>query len=328
MSAPAGFAHAASLAHTTRYCTVAGLTVVLLDEAESFADEVALIWRGRRGLERVLFLVHRHLTIVGMLFAAHMSSGFAHLTDTVGPIAPRATFADAALVALQDCRALLGVTALISFVSVGLADGLVTMEVWQLWDCSRRAMVWLLAGFLFTNTATLVFMLLSVRTTFANFEFQPGLNVCALDVTPRILAGMWASGMIFDLAVFVSTLWNVLDKPRKDTAKLTALLMRDGAAYFAAVMALRLTNLATTLTSGPSGFFTSMLCVRPPGRRPFAVLKPSASLTWGLLNTLVHRLVLNQSRERNRLRHSVHLGALPVITSTQEVFELDGKGAP
>lgn len=283
--------HAASLAHTTRYCTVAGLTVVLLDEVESFADEVALIWRGRRGLERYLFLIHRHLTIVGMLFAAHMSSGFAHLTDT-------------------ECRALLGVTALISFVSVGLADGLVTMEVWQLWDCSRRAMVWLLAGFLFTNTATLVFMLLSVRTTFAHFKFQQGLDVCALSATPRLIAGMWASGMVFDLAVFVSTLWNVLDKPRKDTAKLTALLMRDGAAYFAAVMALRLTNLATTLTSGPSGFFTSMF------------------LTWGLLNTLVHRLVLNQSRERNRLRHSVHLGALPVITSTQEVFELDGKGSP
>ncbi|EJD54218.1 hypothetical protein AURDEDRAFT_141196 [Auricularia subglabra TFB-10046 SS5] len=208
-----------------------------------------------------------------------------------------------------SCKVLLGFMIVFAFFSIGLADGLVTMEVWQLWGCERSVLQHMQVAFAITYSGSAAFLLYSyVFVLRTNFKFLPfGFNVCQIGQPPRLLTGTWACGLVFELAVFFSTLWNVLSTPRSGNARITAMLYRDGSLYFAGVMALRFTNMMTALFSSPESFFTFTFP------------------TWALVTILVNRLVMNQSRERLHLRENVQMAedlgapraALPVrITRT------------
>ncbi|EJD43464.1 hypothetical protein AURDEDRAFT_167543 [Auricularia subglabra TFB-10046 SS5] len=74
--------HSENLA-AMRYLTAAGLVVILFDFVESFPDELELVWKGRVGIERTLFLIHRHFSTAGLICAAQMTSGFVDMSDGV-----------------------------------------------------------------------------------------------------------------------------------------------------------------------------------------------------------------------------------------------------
>lgn len=47
----------------------AALVIVLHEACSSLPEEYDLVWRGRRGAERTMFLVNRCVVAMGMLFA-------------------------------------------------------------------------------------------------------------------------------------------------------------------------------------------------------------------------------------------------------------------
>ncbi|KZV79269.1 hypothetical protein EXIGLDRAFT_782572 [Exidia glandulosa HHB12029] len=270
----------------TQYLTVAALVIILHDTFSTFPDEYSLVWRGRRGIERTMFLVHRNVIIVGIIFGVIITCG-GNTTDMTG-------FGDLRRIA---------VVGILTVVGIALGDGLVLMEIWQLWDCDRTVMKYMVAAFTVTYAAAVAFIGASFGSVYHDFVFIPELRVCGFTEVPKLLAGLWASGMVFEVIVFALTLWNVLERPRSSHVKLTSLLMRDGCAFFAMAFALRLINVVFILSTGPELF---LLVVFP---------------NWAILTVLVHQLVINQSRERSKLRAKVQMmGDFSELTFSQHVI--------
>ncbi|KAH7104829.1 hypothetical protein BKA62DRAFT_690785 [Auriculariales sp. MPI-PUGE-AT-0066] len=283
----------------TKYLTAFGFVLILAELFSGIAEEYELIWKGRKGLERNIFIIHRIIVPIGLLFAAHITAG----------ILPGALNSAA-------CEGILVVVGILSGLSIFLADGLVTMEVWQLWDCDRSVMKWMIGAYTVQGLSTLAFMSLTVKDTLKNgFTYQEQLKMCTAGESPRFLAGTWASGMTFELLILGATILNVLSKPRTGQSRLVRLLIVDGVLYFGAVISLRLINLISALKSDPATFFAPVFC------------------TWALVSVLVTRVVMNQSRERQRLRTydgqaTANDGPAPLgitIVSHTQAYELPTK---
>ncbi|KZV87064.1 hypothetical protein EXIGLDRAFT_840294 [Exidia glandulosa HHB12029] len=300
----------------TRYLTVAGAVIALLEFTSGFSGELELIWKGRRGTERNVFLVHRFIVVVGLLCAVQMTAGLAKtMSDTVGTVCFANTLT-AYLTTSQDCKVLIGLVGSLAATSVCLADGLVTMEVWQLWDCNWKVMRWMLFAYILECLGTLGFLtatVFNIITRNGGFTYEVLVQSCTLHFAPRWLAGSWACGLAFETTMLVCMVLNLLDKPRAANVRLTRLLVRDGFAYFLAVIGLRTLNLVIASTSEPASFFIPTFC------------------SWAFVTVLVNRLVVNQCRERHRLRFSVHLKSdlspldlmsTPQSPQSTDVFEL------
>ncbi|KZV84169.1 hypothetical protein EXIGLDRAFT_776821 [Exidia glandulosa HHB12029] len=256
----------------TRYVTAAGAVIALFETVTSFPDELDLIWKGRQGFERTVFLVHRHIVLIGLF-----------------------------------CAVQTGLAA----VSICLMDGLVTLEVWQLWDCNWKMMRWMLSAFILQSVTTLGFLGGTVKTilgTPGGFTYTDAIQSCNLGVAPRLMAGSWASGIAFEVFILACIILNVLDRPRASHVRLTRLLLRDGCAYFIGVIALRTVNMVIAITSPPSAFFITTFG------------------TWAVVTTLVNHLIINQCRERQRLRASVFLkgdlARIPSAALVSETYEM------
>ncbi|KZV93929.1 hypothetical protein EXIGLDRAFT_30588 [Exidia glandulosa HHB12029] len=232
----------------TKYLALAALTVVLQSAIYSFPDEYKHIWNGRRGTERTMFLLHRHVVLVGLFLGVLMSFGVIE-SDVV-------------------CRAGISLVGVVAVLGIGLSDGLVAMEVWQLWDCDPTVMTYMVTAFAVSYTSSVAFIVGSFISTFDAFSYQPQLRVCAFTRVPRVMTGLWVSGMMFELGVFVSTLYNIYSRPRYGNTKVTDMLLRDGGAFFVAVSALRLTNMVIALKGGPEEFFMLIFFSRSLGSEP------------------------------------------------------------
>lgn len=254
-----------------RYLTAAGLIVVIYDLIESFPDELELVWKGRVGIERTLYLVHRHVIVAGLICAAQMTSGFVDMSDLV-------------------CHGLFGVIAVFMMIGICCADAMASMEVWMYWDLSAGFMKWISVPFILQCAATVGFSCWTLRTSIRGaLAYDPQSATCAFVTAPRSIIGCWAAGLIFEVILLASAVYNILDKPRPFHLSITHLVCRD-ACYLFVVLGLRAVNLVLSATREQDTFFIPAFC------------------TWALVSVIVNRFILDQARGRRcHWSKTVHL---------------------
>jgi hypothetical protein len=58
--------------------------------------------------------------------------------------------------------------------------------------------------------------------------FLSFLNACVIDVRPKLMLGIWASQLAFDVYVVTLLFLNAMDKPRVEGQKVWTMLREDG----------------------------------------------------------------------------------------------------
>jgi len=270
----------------TRYLAACGFVIVLYDALETFSLEVRFVWRSRRSLSKYLFLIQRYLVILGYLAGLQAVAGFTpHMSTGL-------------------CKFLLASNSVAAAISIGLTDAMVALEVWHLWEKDKRFLRIIIATFAFTYLLTIAFMSVSVRKALPDVEFNQDFHVCALTEPIRFVAGVWGSGLLFEVIVFLSTLWNVYDKPRPAQSSVRQLLLRDGVLYFVCIMFLRSVNVVMSqVTQAPTFFLLGFFI-------------------WALVSVLINHLMLGQFITA---KFSVpQASPMPLtVTTLTEVFEMD-----
>ncbi|KZV85437.1 hypothetical protein EXIGLDRAFT_841500 [Exidia glandulosa HHB12029] len=251
--------------YVVRYVTISSLALAVYDGIVLFPYEVRYIWRARNSFAKWVYLLNRYISFGGIALLVRGTGAlqWGNVTD-------------------DYCRGMVGVCLVLGALAIGVANYLVLLKVWFLWDQRRMVVALTTVAWLFSYIATLAVVGASVHQLMPHtFSFAPyGLNVCGVIEKPAILRGIWAAPIALEVVVFVFTLLNAVHRPRPANLSLTRALYRDGILFFAALFFLRIFNLVATVALPASLQFIG------------------SCLIWGVNAALLHRLILNQSPQR------------------------------
>jgi len=85
-------------------------------------------------------------------------------------------------------------------------------------------------------------MTITVVRLFDSIEYNEMADMCWATKTSPTLIAVWASPMLFELLVLISTCWNVFDRPRISELHFVKALHQDGIMFFASLTILRALN--------------------------------------------------------------------------------------
>ncbi|THH00148.1 hypothetical protein EW026_g2346 [Hermanssonia centrifuga] len=137
-------------------------------------------------------------------------------------------------------------------------------------------------------------MALSIVKMYPGVSWNVVTGMCVTArTTPRFI-GVWASPLLFELLVLLSTLLNALDRPQQSNLPLTKALYRDGISYFFAVTSFRVLNLTLAITARPSMIMLGVF------------------LVWAMTTTILNRSLL-------RLRRTELKAAEPLLVITSSI---------
>lgn len=113
--------------------------------------------------------------------------------------------------------------------------------------------------------------------------YEPFTGLCTFASKPDV-KGLWVVGLFFEVVVFLTVCWNVLDRPRAlglgragdDTV--TRMLFRDGVAYFVILFVLRVANLVLAIIAPISLIFVVVFFI------------------WATTTATTSRLIINSRR--------------------------------
>ncbi|EJD51719.1 hypothetical protein AURDEDRAFT_159457 [Auricularia subglabra TFB-10046 SS5] len=266
--------------NASRYTSLAALVLFLCDTIHNLSGDITYILPSSPKAVVFGYFINRLFAFICMLVVNYALSTFSGpLNDEV--IVSGMTSSKSVVDSPFSCQVLLGADLTLGVISIGLTDALVTFEVWRLWDRNAVAGRILVTAFFATSAAALVIML-TVDITFLNHaRYEPLVKACVVTPAPRnLIAALYASGLLFEVAVFASTLINVLHKPRSSHTTIATVLYRDGCIYFVAVSGLRLANTLVSIVSRESADYVVN------------------HLIWALVLILLNRLVRNQCKGR------------------------------
>jgi len=149
-------------------------------------------------------------------------------------------------------------------------------QVWQLWEQRPVIRLALTCGWAATYLATLAIACVVIAQIPPLIVSVPGFHLCGLTAVPKLVRIIWLSPIIFEVLVFVFTVWNAFDRPRHANETLTRALYVDGLLYFVTLSVLRVFNFIITAIS------------------PTPLVGVGSCLIWEFNTVALNRLILNQ----------------------------------
>ncbi|KAH7100090.1 hypothetical protein BKA62DRAFT_771810 [Auriculariales sp. MPI-PUGE-AT-0066] len=243
---------------------VIGLTLVIYDGLNLLPNEIRYIWLARNSITKWVYLINRYVSLVGMALLVRATGmlDWGDLNDTF-------------------CVATMGACLSLGALSIGVGNYLVLLKVWFLWDQRRAIIAITTLAWIVSYTTTLALVGVSIAHLVpSTFSFAAyGINVCGVIAKPAVLRGIWAAPIALEVLVFAFTVLNAAHRPRPANVSLGKALYRDGLLFFLALFALRVFNLIVIVS-----FRSSLQFI-------------GSCLIWGVNATLLHRLILNQTRQ-------------------------------
>ncbi|KAI0733126.1 hypothetical protein C8Q72DRAFT_895175, partial [Fomitopsis betulina] len=251
-----------------------GLVVLLYDHALTFGEEVRLVWFAPRSLTKYAFLFNRYLVLATLLCVACALCGFVGdlFTDTV-------------------CKHFIFTVSMLAVISIGIANMLVLLRVVILWDEHPVVLKLMVAAYITSFVTQAVTIIITLIKILPGVAWSSAAGTCVAAYSSRLIVAVWASPMLFELFVLISTSWNALDRPTSAQTPLTKALHSDGILYFAAVSLLRLFNVIL------SGLSIS--------RPSFTLL--GVFFVWAMTTTIVNRSLLQFRVKRGTTHESIVL---------------------
>lgn len=211
-------------------------TILLYDFVLTLDGEVELFWkRPRRSWPFVLFLANRYIVVLGNLPA--MAYAFVRLSDSW-------------------CHSL-RLFGELRIVAVQVVGGvLMTIRVYVLYNQSRSILTLLLMIALGAISISCWAMVRfpSPKSNMSDFLPPSRMVGCpgGLYMTPeqgRYMAAAWSGQLVFDIIVFLLTLWQCLQTRMKGYKDLMGVFLRDGCIYFAVIAVANAVNITVLLVA-------------------------------------------------------------------------------
>ncbi|KAF8129077.1 hypothetical protein EV363DRAFT_1166787, partial [Boletus edulis] len=249
-----------------RYLLAVGLVILLWDHVLTLPDEVELIWRAKLSIPKVLFLLNRYVVPLAM---AILSNEFSGVTPYLS-------------LPVSTCKVCYAIAVAVGMLSIATSNFLILLRLWVLWDRSPRLVFVTLMFFIVTQLLALSFVGYVIYDMLPTMFFHPVLRICIPRHKPKFVM-LWTPGIVFELVVFLTAVWNALDRPRSRNVRVSKIMYRDGSLYF--FVLLRLLNL--------------LLCTVAPGSLTFL----GVFFIWSISNITLARFIFNLRRLSNDACH-------------------------
>jgi len=222
----------------TNYVGFASFAVLIWDHVDTFADEVELIWKGKKGLFIYLFLFNRYFTPLGFIINL-----YAYLS-------PSWTFERCARFVRYE-----GVTVAMAVEVVGL---MMLLRINALCP-DKKWIIKGLAGLLLLETVLNVWLISGAGPVLHNPD--SGIHACSMvfDTPIRALASAsaWVP-LLYDTIIFGLTLYRTVPPLRREEASyIIKRLLEDGLLYYSVIFSVTFV-------------LTFMIVAAPPGTKNIA----------------------------------------------------------
>ncbi|EJD45750.1 hypothetical protein AURDEDRAFT_114048 [Auricularia subglabra TFB-10046 SS5] len=244
---------------SSRYISAVGYVVLLWDTLLILPDEIERVWRGGISLAKLAYLLNHYMSILILGMLVHAFSGLTEMTLTK-----------------RFCTDVTSIGLAGGVISLGIANYLVLLQVWQLWEQRAGIRLLLTLGWGISYSVTLIVGCLVIVDLYKVVEPVPGFNICGLTRIPGLVRVIWASPIVYEVLVFSFTVFNAIDRPRPADVSLASSLYRDGVLYFLSLSILRILNLVITSIS------------------PTPFVHVGSTLIWECNTVALNRLILNQ----------------------------------
>lgn len=213
--------------------TLAGFTLLVYDHILTFGDEVNYIWKTRKGIVPVIFLVNRYLIPLVLSIDIYETMGLSS-----GPTS------------ITFCKVW---TVIQSYLTIASFMSIHATVAWRLYalHCGEawiRRLLWIaLVLYVSTSTGIITASLIPIIS-----DLRPLHHECVSKI-PDYLWTAWLPSVVFETLLFALTVIAMLrQEKRRSFSTLSLLLYRDGMLYFVAVTICSLFSLLVWALAGPS----------------------------------------------------------------------------
>ncbi|KAJ7706116.1 hypothetical protein B0H17DRAFT_1035782 [Mycena rosella] len=215
----------------TRYL---GVQVLLYDHLLTLPDEVEYVWPAKNTGAKIMFLLLRYMVPFFITIHTIFLSGFSGISNGC------------------RCRGWLAFSTYIGWFSILISNFLVLLRIYTIIPRNYKLVVWTFGFFVVMQVTSLLVITWTVVNMTPLIAFNSRMGVCAFTERPNI-AGLWVVGLAFEIAVFATTCWNALDRPRGTSdSPVLKMLCRD---------ALRTANTVIAVTARSSLLFVGVLVI-------------------------------------------------------------------
>ncbi|KAH9993505.1 hypothetical protein BJV74DRAFT_368159 [Russula compacta] len=213
-----------------RYISAVALAMLAYDYMLTFGDEIEYIWRRPITSVKVIYLILRYGVALGEVFYFRALSG---LTTNMSH---------------NVCVGSLIVVAVIGSMALVLANYIMLIRVYTLWDHRPWMLRTLYIGYTLSVCVTTVFVVMTIVQLIPHMISEPYIfRMCLIVGRSPYWIGIWLSQALFDVFLFILTLFNAASRPRRANVKIISDLHRDGCVFYVGLFAGRFLNVALSI---------------------------------------------------------------------------------
>ncbi|KAJ6453971.1 hypothetical protein C8R45DRAFT_1038552 [Mycena sanguinolenta] len=252
--------------------------ILLYDHLLTLDDEVEYIWTAPRTLAKTLFMILRYMVPVFLTAETITRSGLAviPMSNLVSWQFRHSAFS----LSFRSCRAWNGFALYAGWLTMVISNFLVLLRIWTTLPRNHCLIAWSLAFFIVMQLMSFAVTTWVISTALHTFAFDSTFGLCVFSSKQKVFA-LWAPGLLFELTVFLTVCWNMLQRPRTfrlDTdARMARLLFRDGVTYF--LVFLRIANTVVAIVAPVSAVLVVVFFI------------------WAATTVTTSRLIINSRRE-------------------------------
>ncbi|KAH9060330.1 hypothetical protein EDB83DRAFT_907564 [Lactarius deliciosus] len=146
------------------------------------------------------------------------------------------------------CVGSLIVLALVGSMSIVLANYIMIIRVYTLWDHRKWMLRTLYIGYSLSVCSTIAFVATSIVQLAPHVIHDPFIfHMCLITGRTPYWIGIWLSQALFDVFLFVLTITNAASRPRRANVKIITDLRRDGLVFYLGLFVGRFLNVALSI---------------------------------------------------------------------------------
>jgi len=194
----------------TKDTTWAAVTVLCYDYLLTFNDERSLVWSSKWSIAKILFLLTRYSPFIDIILAIELETG---------------TFRSA-----KTCHALYLTATVVEVLGISIAEAILILRTWALWDRSRPIIISLSAGL--TVAIALSVAMLSLFLSSITFIVEE--DICILTEASKAfaVAFVFVAVLLFETTVLILTAIKAWHHLRHTHSDLATVIYRDGLCFF------------------------------------------------------------------------------------------------
>lgn len=122
------------------------------------------------------------------------------------------------------------------------------IRVYTLWDHRKWMLRTLHVGYFISVCATTAFVVISIVQLTPHVIYDPYVfRMCLIRERSPYWIGIWLSQALFDVFLFILTLFNAASRPRRANVKIITDLRRDGCVFYLGLFVGRFLNVALSV---------------------------------------------------------------------------------